>query len=574
MIYLQKLTTLKNNEYQVIRVLGSGGFGITYLVKEIATEKFFAMKEFFPKDYCSRSESTSTDLVISSQFHAEFVSTLKRRFLIEARNIATFNYIGIVKVYDIFEENNTIYSIMEFIDGQSLQQIVSINGPLSQETALRYVIQVAEALNIMHNKNMAHLDVKPSNIMVRKTDNYAILIDFGLSKKYDHSGIATSTMIGAASPSYSPLELYSSTDLPFSPKVDIYSLGATLYFLLTGTHPPTAPELAVKELEFSSHIPQSIQTTIRKAMSTSSTGRHESIASFLNQLTNNATRDTKVNTTLPIREEKTTQLGTKTINLSQSKNRNISSGSKYVKSKKFKGGLIVAVIAIICLLTYFLTPLSQNLSKSSEVSTNELDIDSSNMGLPPIALEDFYNDTSIITKEVVTDESDETLIGEKQIRNKTNQAESRKIVINENGYRLSVNATVDNGKLTTTGTLNGESQNGTLECSKNVYASQILDQFEAFYYFDAATVFADNIVELGGSSEYFLDLTIKYLQKTKNLLGPKRGNCPIALEKSNAFLNDFKEYRNSSVDCSDDIEISAWGMSEHPIKLTALKGLF
>lgn len=282
---LRNNSALQNGKYRIIRVLGQGGFGITYLVENVLLDKKVAIKEFFPKEYCDR-DSTSR-LTLGTQNNAETVSKLKDRFLKEARNIAKLDHPGIIKIHDIFEENNTAYYVMDYIEGESLNEIVRREGPMTEERALNYIRQVGEALEYIHSRNMTHFDVKPANIMLRRSDNKPVLIDFGLSKQYDNKGDATSAMMNLASPGYSPIELYNTGSITtFSPQTDVYSLGATLYFLLTGMVPPSALEIVETGLKVPTSILLGIRQVIENSVQFSRAKRTESIAVFLNNLSN------------------------------------------------------------------------------------------------------------------------------------------------------------------------------------------------------------------------------------------------------------------------------------------------
>ena len=265
---LREESELQNGKYRILRVLGQGGFGITYLAENTFFEKKVAIKEFFPKDFCGRDNTSH--LTLGTQNNAETVAKLKDRFLKEAKNIAKLDHPGIVKIHDIFEENNTAYYVMDYIEGKNLNEMVKRNGPLSEEKAVEYIRKVGDALDYIHSRNMTHFDVKPANIMVRRSDDQPILIDFGLSKQYDMHGDATSTLMQGVSHGYSPIELYNPGSLSsFSPQTDIYSLGATLYFLLTGSVPPSASDALENGITIPSTISEANATAIRNAMAVS-----------------------------------------------------------------------------------------------------------------------------------------------------------------------------------------------------------------------------------------------------------------------------------------------------------------
>lgn len=235
--------TLRGGRYRIERVLGQGGFGITYLVFECGTARHLAIKEFFMKELCGRDESTGR-VTCESDGSREKVARFRRKFFKEASNIARLSHPHIVRVYETFEENNTVYYVMEYAEGGSLEDLVRQRGCLSEADAVHYISQVADALAYIHGKKMNHLDVKPANILLNKHGE-ALLIDFGLSKQYDVStGSQTSTTPVGISEGYAPIEQYRQGGVDkFSPKTDIYALGATFFKLLTGKTPPSASEI-------------------------------------------------------------------------------------------------------------------------------------------------------------------------------------------------------------------------------------------------------------------------------------------------------------------------------------------
>ena len=280
---LKENTTLQSGKYRIIRVLGQGGFGITYLAENVFFNKIVAIKEFFPKSFCGRDNTSH--LTLGTANNAETVEKLLNRFMKEARNIAKLDHPGIVKIQDIFKENNTAYYVMDYIEGENLNEIVKRNGSLSEEKAVEYIKKVGEALSYIHSKNMTHFDVKPANIMIRRSDDMPILIDFGLSKQYDGSGDATSTMLNAISQGYSPIELYNPGTLnSFSPQTDVYSLAATLLFLLTGKTPHSASDIATDGLSLPDSISQDMKETIQSAMQIRKNTRTQDIENFVDNL--------------------------------------------------------------------------------------------------------------------------------------------------------------------------------------------------------------------------------------------------------------------------------------------------
>lgn len=275
---------LRHKAYRIERMLGQGGFGITYLATDLNLDRLVAIKEFFPKDYCDRESSTS-HVTLGTQSASEFVNKLKAKFLKEARNIAKFDHPGIIKIHAAFEENNTAYYVMDYIEGESLSEMVKRQGPLSEAKALAYIKKIGKALEYVHSKRINHLDIKPANIMVRHSNDYPILIDFGLSKQYDSSGNQTSTTPTGISHGYAPMEQYNDGGVKeFSPQTDLYSLAATLYYILSGATPPQATKLIEDELTFPASIPTNLIMPISKAMSSKRINRHETINEFVREI--------------------------------------------------------------------------------------------------------------------------------------------------------------------------------------------------------------------------------------------------------------------------------------------------
>lgn len=283
---LQQDYTLQDGKYRILKVLGQGGFGITYLAIQVRLDRKVAIKEFFMKNFCERNETTR-QVTLGTAGSREIVNSCRKKFLKEAKHIALLDHPNIIRIIDVFDENSTSYYVMEYIEGGSLSNKLGTTG-LSMSDATRYILQVAETLKYIHKKNIAHLDIKPSNIMLNGNDEI-VLIDFGVSKQYDFStGEQTSVSPVACSSGYAPFEQYDPNGVKdFSPQTDIYSLGATYFKLLTGITPLKASEITkgfLQENLKAKGVPTAVISIICKSMEKLKENRFSDVCSFIEVL--------------------------------------------------------------------------------------------------------------------------------------------------------------------------------------------------------------------------------------------------------------------------------------------------
>lgn len=238
---LTQNTLLHGGTYKIVKMLGQGSFGITYLAEHTSLGKKVAIKEFFMKELNSRSDDGS----ITGLSDGSLSYNYAQKFRKEAQNLARLEHPNIVRVTDCFDENGTFYYVMDYIDGENLNDYIK-KTYIDKEEAVNIIKDVAKALLYMHNEmHMLHLDLKPGNIMRRKGDGHIFLIDFGLSKHYSNDGQPeTSTTIGLGTAGYAPIEQSNQAkNGEFRPTIDVYALGATLFKLLTRETPPVASDL-------------------------------------------------------------------------------------------------------------------------------------------------------------------------------------------------------------------------------------------------------------------------------------------------------------------------------------------
>ena len=235
-------TILKDGhtEYEIVATesgkgtLGQGGFGITYLARDKTLNRDVAIKEFFPNAIVARGQTLTVNTRDPDVF-----KTLRKYFLGEARILASFDDPRIVKVLAFFEANNTAYLVMPYLKGEKLSERIK-TAPFSEGQAKNLLLQLIDALKIVHSADVLHRDIKPDNIIFDtiQTD-LPILIDFGSARASDTPGLdqGTQSTFGAYTPSFSPIEL-NSTGTRKSAATDIYALGATIYRAMFQAGPP------------------------------------------------------------------------------------------------------------------------------------------------------------------------------------------------------------------------------------------------------------------------------------------------------------------------------------------------
>ena len=273
-------------DYRIERVLGAGGFGVTYLADEIALARLVTIKEYFPSDIAARAGGI--EAAPRSQDCAGDYRWGLDRFIEEAQTLAKFDHTNIVRVYRYFRANNTGYMVLHFEEGQSLKGWLKELGRAPRQKELDAMIApLLDALELIHKSDFLHRDIAPDNVIIRKSGD-PVLIDFGSARGEIASH--TKTVSALVKPGYSPYEQYAETSRSQGPWTDIYALGATLYHAVTGKRPPDAPSRMVKdelvpvrEAALSSYRPGFLNA-IDRALALNVDARPQSIAAWRGDL--------------------------------------------------------------------------------------------------------------------------------------------------------------------------------------------------------------------------------------------------------------------------------------------------
>ena len=233
--------------YQILARLGQGGFAVTYRALDIVQNKEVCIKESFVAQFQVRAEDQSVQL--QDQRYEQDVAEINRNVVAEAKALSELNHKGVVGVQGFFEENNTIYIVLDYIKGETLKQLVERlknGGSQLGGNQLRHIfLHLAEAMAFVHENGMLHQDISPDNVMIRQEDLDPVLIDFGSVARLEIEA-STQSRLAFFKDGYSPPELYRREDRPTKAS-DVYSLAATMVFAITGSKPPDAIVRAKKQ---------------------------------------------------------------------------------------------------------------------------------------------------------------------------------------------------------------------------------------------------------------------------------------------------------------------------------------
>lgn len=310
-------TLLQGGRYRVERYMASGGFGNTYEIVHTKLHRRFALKEFFLKEACMRSNDSRT-VTVTNPTQSNAFSTMREKFEKEAQRMYDITQEGcphVVTVTDLFDENMTSYYVMELVEGESLGNRLKRTGqPISEQEVMALLPQVLDALDGIHHRRIWHLDIKPDNLMV-DAQGQVTLIDFGASKQMSAAGGYSHTLSAMCyTPGYAPTEQIDQNIQSIGPWTDFYALGATLYRLLTNETPPSFSELLSgnSAFHFTPAVSNRMQQLILWMMQPVMSNRPQSVADIRSWLSThtvapspNNSEATQVVTPPPVYQEST-----------------------------------------------------------------------------------------------------------------------------------------------------------------------------------------------------------------------------------------------------------------------------
>ena len=229
-------TKLLRGQYVIEQFLNNGGFGITYLAKD-SLDRLVVIKECYPETICRRSNST---VRVRSRSQAEAFRTIVDLFIEEARNLARLSHPNIVGIHQVFEDNDTAYLAMDFVEGLDLLEIVESSNAFNPAALEAIVVKILDAIEFIHHEGILHRDISPDNILLSK-DNEPVLIDFGAARETVNQATDYLSGMRTVKDGYSPQEFYAADSAQY-PSSDLYSLAASLYHVMTKELPVSAQE--------------------------------------------------------------------------------------------------------------------------------------------------------------------------------------------------------------------------------------------------------------------------------------------------------------------------------------------
>lgn len=390
-----KTGSMVRNRYKITQILGEGGFGITYLGEDTTLGIKVAIKEYFPVGIVYRTQPAKTVSMYTNEEAKRAFVKGKDRFLREARILARFSEDPfVVTVRDYFEENNTAYLIMEYVEGETLADMARKKGKLSQQEIMVMMLPVMETLSRIHEQGVIHRDISPANLI--SDGKHIKLLDFGAANHFDEDDERSFSVI--MKPGYAPQEQYR-RDSEQGPWTDIYALCATIYKLLTGELPQDALGRIVKDnvlppSEMGIKVDKSFESALMKGLAVYPQNRYQSVNDMISDIT---------------AEKKTTHPEDSDVDIHDNnyfqKNSRTSGDNERARSRLFIPFIACAFVAIIAVLLLSRGNNSRPLTNSG--SSNSTDQYENVENSAAIASGDLASSESLTRAVAEADNSDE-----------------------------------------------------------------------------------------------------------------------------------------------------------------------
>ena len=346
-----------SSRYTLGKVIGCGGFGVTYIGWDSIAEKKVAIKEYFPNEFATRVTGKPDLTVFSGSKGMAFRDGLSK-FVLEARKLTEFTNIeGIVKIYDCFEENQTAYIVMEYLEGETLEERITREGKIESSEAIALLLPIMNALDKVHADGIIHRDIAPDNIFITK-DGKTKLLDFGAARNAQLIVEESRTVI--VKKGYSPEEQYASRS-PQTSATDVYAMAAIFYRVLTGKYPPDALErrlffiknnkdMLVSISKEGVNVPAHVEKAILNALQIGMDDRTQTMSKFVEELT-----------TAPVKKSALVKNNNVEKRIVSAPN-----GTKYDKDSKKRLFIVLGIIAVIFVI-YIIVMCSLLFKKSDNM---------------------------------------------------------------------------------------------------------------------------------------------------------------------------------------------------------------
>ncbi len=397
------LRTLLHNKYLIGRILGSGGFGNTYLALDLMLRQKIAIKEYLPRDFATRALQQTNIMVYSGERSEHFQHGMDK-FLDEARTLAKFNnHPGIVSILDFFHANNTAYIVMEYVEGVTLKQyLAQKGGHIPLQDALQIMAPVMDALREVHSVSMLHRDVSPDNIYITR-DKRVKLLDFGAARQ--SLGDVSKSLSVILKPGYAPSEQYSSRGKQ-GPWTDVYAVSATLYAAVSGVVPADAMARMEEEVveplgRVVAGVPANVEQAVMKGLAIRGAERWQSMTEFQQALVDVLDTKPKMQVTDYVEIQKS-----------------ITNPQKWTDFNVFEWTLIMIAVGIIMffiVISFISISVNQTVTTVFPVGLEQTTSEVRNRNIPNLKIGDYirfgkYYNQPIIWRVIHKDEDDNPML--------------------------------------------------------------------------------------------------------------------------------------------------------------------